>query len=185
MSSELGINEILRRSQQEFNRLTEFCIQFPDDLFFQQPSEDKWSPAQHLKHLIISTRTTTAAYALPKFLVRMVGGRPNRPSSSYEALVTKYQAILQQGAKAKGRYIPGAIMASKGKNTLLEQWKKVTDHYLDAVKKNWTSDQLDKYIVSHPALGKITLRELSYFTIYHTYHHYNIIANSKFYKESL
>jgi hypothetical protein len=84
----------------------------------------------------------------------MVGGRPNRPSSSYEALVTKYQAILQQGAKAKGRYIPGAIKASNGKNTLLEQWKKVTDHYLDAVKKNWTSDQLDKYIVSHPALGK-------------------------------
>ena len=185
MSSELVIDEILQRSQQEFNRLTEFCIQFPDDLFFQQPSEDKWSAAQHLKHLIISTRITSAAYALPKFLVRMVGGRPNRASRSYEALVAKYQAKLQQGGKASGRYIPGKINASIGKNPLLTQWKKVTGLYLDAIKKNWTNNQLDKYIVSHPLLGKITLRELSYFTIYHTYHHYNSIMNSKLHKEIL
>jgi len=180
MSSELGIDEIVKRSQQEFNRFTEFCIQFPDDRFFLQPSDAKWSAAQHLKHLIISTRTTTAAYALPKFLVRMVGGRPNRASCSYEALVEKYQAKLQQGAKARGRYIPGTIKASTGKNPLLTQWNKATRLYLDAIKKNWTTDQLDKYMVSHPALGKITLRELSYFTIYHTYHHYNNIKNSKF-----
>jgi len=180
MSSQLGIDEILKRSQEEFNRLTEFCIQFPDLHFFQQPSDDKWSAAQHLKHLIISTRTTTAAYALPKFLVRLVGGRPNRPSLSYEALVIKYQAKLRQGAKASGRYIPGKIKATNGKNSLLTQWNKTTRLYLDAIKKNWTNDQLDKYIVSHPALGKITLRELSYFTIYHTYHHYNIIKISKF-----
>ena len=180
MSNVLGIEEILRRSNQEFNRLTEFCIQFPDHPFFQQPSDDKWSAAQHLKHLIISTRTSTAAYALPKFLVRIVGGKPDRPSRSYEALVIKYQARLQQGAKASGRYIPGNIKATIGKNPLLRQWNKATQLYLDAIKKNWTSDQLDKYMVSHPALGKITLRELSYFTIYHTYHHYNIIKHSKF-----
>ena len=180
MTSELGIDEILKRSQQEFNRLTEFCIQFPDHRFFQQPAEDKWSAAQHLKHLIISTRTTTAAYALPKFLVRIVGGKPNRPSLSYETLVIKYQAKLRQGAKASGRYIPGKIKASNGKNPLLTQWNKATRLYLDAIKKNWTNGQLDKYIVSHPLLGKITLRELSYFTIYHTYHHYNNIKNSKF-----
>ncbi len=179
MSSELGIDEILKRSQQEFNRLTEFCIQFPDERFFLQPSEDKWSAAQHLKHLIISTRTTTAAYALPKFLVRIVGGRPNRASRGYETLVEKYKAKLQQGGKASGRYIPGTIKASTGKNSLLTQWNKTTRVYLDAIKKNWTNDQLDKYIISHPLLGKITLRELSYFTIYHTYHHYNNIKNPK------
>ena len=110
----------------------------------------------------------------------MVGGKPNRASRSYEALVIKYQEKLQQGGKASGRYIPGIIKASNGKNPLLEQWKKVTGLYLDAIRKNWTNDELDKYIVGHPLLGKITLRELSYFTIYHTYHHYNTITTSRF-----
>jgi hypothetical protein len=31
--------------------------------------------------------------------------------------------------------------------------------------------KLDNFIAPHPLLGKITLRELCYFTIYHTQHH--------------
>ena len=41
--------------------------------------------------------------------------------------------------------------------------------------KKWKDAQLDQYIAPHPLLGKITVRELCYFTIYHTQHHLNII----------
>jgi len=43
------------------------------------------------------------------------------------------------------------------------------------IEKKWKEPQLDQYIAPHPLLGKITLRELCYFTIYHTKHHLNII----------
>lgn len=177
MSNTLHIDEIVERSQEEFNRLTILCNQIPDDRFFHQAHADKWSIAQHLQHLIISTRTTTAAYALPKFLVRLIGGRPNRPSHSYEELVDKYKMKLQRGGKANGRYIPKEIKAGNGKEEILFRWKKTTTHYLKSIKDNWSDERLDKYIVMHPLLGKITLRELCYFTIYHTYHHHTNIKN--------
>ena len=38
-------------------------------------------------------------------------------------------------------------------------------------------EDLDRYLAPHPLLGKITLRELAYFTIYHTHHHLQIIKD--------
>jgi hypothetical protein len=54
---------------------------------------------------------------------------------------------------------------------MLEKWFAVTGNYLQAIKSNCKEAQLDQYLVPHPLLGKITLRELGYFTIYHTQHH--------------
>jgi hypothetical protein len=42
---------------------------------------------------------------------------------------------------------------------------------MHAIGSKWKDPQLDKYIAPHPLLGKITLRELGYFTIHHMYHH--------------
>ena len=39
----------------------------------------------------------------------------------------------------------------------------------------WTEKQMDEFILPHPLLGKITLREMMYFTIHHADHHRNLI----------
>lgn len=171
MNSTLSLEEILKQSNLVFNQLSDFAGQIPETHFFEKPFPDKWSIAQHLKHLIISTKTTTAAYALPKFLIQLVAGKPNRPSRSYEELVKKYRQQLEDGAKASGRYIPDTVSVSTGKQNLIILWQKTTAQYIQALQKNWTNEKLDQYIVKHPVLGKITLRELCYFTIYHTQHH--------------
>ena len=36
--------------------------------------------------------------------------------------------------------------------------------------------QLDAYLLPHPLLGKLTLREMLYFTIYHVEHHGRLVA---------
>ncbi len=38
--------------------------------------------------------------------------------------------------------------------------------------------QLDTFILPHPLLGKVTLREMLYSTIYHVQHHQKQIKNS-------
>jgi len=167
--------EILIESEKVFLDLTAFCLTIPDPVFFRQPNE-KWSIAQNVHHLITSTKTSTAAYALPLFLVRLIGGKPNRPSRSYEESVSRYKEKLAAGAKARGRYAPGQIKTSVGKERVLANWSHTTGLYLQAIKKNRTDQQLDRYIVPHPILGKITLRELCYFNIYHTIHHLDIIG---------
>jgi hypothetical protein len=164
--------EILTASKVIFNQFTDTCLQIPDKSFFSKPHE-KWSIAENVDHLNRSVKTTRLAYSLPKLLVRMFFGKPNRSSRTYEELVAKYKLRLEQGGKASGRYIP-KITATK-KMEIMQQWQKSNEKYLEALELNWNNGQLDQYIAPHPLLGKITLRELCYFTIYHTEHHLNSI----------
>ena len=164
--------EILTASKRIFNQFTEVCLQTPDEKFFALPKE-KWSIAENADHLIRAIKTTQLAYSLPKFFGRMIFGKPNRSSRSYEELVEKYKLKLAQGGKATGRYIPKVI--ARKKFELMKEWQKRNQKYLESLELRWKDQQLDQYIAPHPLLGKITLRELCYFTIYHTEHHLNII----------
>jgi len=140
------------------------------DTFFYQPKE-KWSIAQNVNHLTISANATRLAFLLPKFIIRLYTGRPNRASRSYDELVTRYHMKLEQGGKASGRYIPKPISPATGKENLLQAFATSMDKLINAIEKKSNDPQLDQYIAPHPLLGKITLRELCYFTIYHTIHH--------------
>jgi hypothetical protein len=164
--------EILKASKTIFNQFTDVCLQVPDEKFFLQPKE-KWSIAENADHLIRAIKITRLAYSLPKFFVRMAFGKPNRDSRSYEELVAKYKLKLEQGGKATGRYIPKVTVPKKVE--LMKEWQKRNEKYLESLELKWKDQQLDQYIAPHPLLGKITLRELCYFTIYHTEHHLNII----------
>jgi len=170
MTDHLTIDKIaeqLHAAGTEFNR---YCSTLGDEQFFYQPA-GKWSAAQQVKHLITATNTSRLAFTLPKFLVRWVGGRPNRASRNYDELVAKYKLKLEQGGRASGRYIPQSIPAGYGKERLLHHFIKAMDKMALSVKKKWKEPQPDQYVAPHPLLGKITLRELCYFTIHHTYHH--------------
>ncbi len=151
-----------------------FCNDIDKDLFFFQPVE-KWSVAQNVKHLILSANTTKLAFSLPKFIGRIYVGKPNRPSRNYDDLVINYKLKLKEGGRASGIYIPKVVSPQTGKETLLTSFSKSMENLISGIDKKWGDQQLDKFLAPHPLLGKITLRELCYFTIYHTYHHLNII----------
>lgn len=153
---------------------TSFCETLTDEIFFHQP-EIKWSIAQDISHLITATNSSRLAYTLPKFVVRLYTGKPNRPSRSYDELVEKYKIKLAKGGKASGRFVPKPIAAAKGKQQLLSNFSVAMHKLALAIEKKWETNQLDQYLAPHPLLGKITLRELGYFNIYHTYHHLALI----------
>lgn len=170
MTGSLTIEEITNRLHQAAGDFTNYCSTLSDEQFFYQPGE-KWSAAQQVKHLIKAADMARLAFILPKFMVRLVGGRPNRPSRTYDELVAKYKLKLEQGGRASGRYIPKPIPVSYGKKKLLARFSKAMQKITASVEHKWKESQPDQYIAPHPLLGKITLRELCYFTIHHTYHH--------------
>lgn len=167
-------NEIIRQLNVASEELTGFCSGIDAEIFFRQPPV-KWSIAQNVKHLITSTATARLAYRLPKWFVRIYVGIPNHPSSSYDELVEKYKTILNAGGKARGRYIPKAVWPKGGRDRLLHDFSNAMVSLSKDIDHHWKEEQLDRYLAPHPALGKITLRELAYFTIYHAGHHLNII----------
>ena len=169
--------EIITASENVFKQFSETCDAINDTGLFSR-SDNKWSVAENIQHLIISTNTTALAYYLPKFLVKWIGGTPNRKSGSFDELKEKYYKKLSEGGRASGRFVPKPIEIKYGKQKLMSNWNKATLKYISALTNKRTDNDLDNYLARHPLLGRITLRELCYFTIFHTEHHLSSIQKT-------
>lgn len=44
---------------------------------------------------------------------------------------------------------------------------------MQAALGKWSDKALDSYLLPHPLLGKMTVREILFFTLYHNLHHVN------------
>ncbi|MCB0795785.1 MAG: DinB family protein [Flavobacteriales bacterium] len=137
------------------------------------PANGKWSPAQHLEHIRIGLELTDKALTVPPFLLRWRFGRPNRPGRDYDALVQRYQEKLAAGGRAPSRFVPKNVAVAE-----IPAMASAIMQYADRIARKasrWSDRRIDRYLVPHPLLGKITLRELFYFTIYHAQHHQALI----------
>lgn len=143
------------------------------DALFNTSKENKWTPAENISHLITATKMTLLAFKLPKAVPALLYGKGNGTSRDYEALAGSYNQQLAAGAKATGAYVPKKTDYDRTKlsNLILKEGQKL----VYAINNNWTEEQLDNYRVTHPILGKLTMRELAYFTIYHNIHHMETI----------
>ena len=166
--------EILQSANQIFNEVTEMSRQMDTAAFFEKKN-GKWSVAENVQHLILSARMTNLAYRLPLILVRLLAGKSNRPSKTFEELQNQYFKKLEEGAKASASFVPKPLSVCDSKEKLMEEWEKISSGFYKAVQNKRTEKDLDIYLVKHPLLGKITLRELCYFTIFHTRHHLETI----------
>ena len=136
---------------------------------FESTPAGKWSPGQNLDHLIRSIKPLVIAYGLPKFMLKWIFGKANRPSKSFEALVEKYKLKLLAGGTASARFQPQAITFDD-KEKLIKKYYILKTHLVKKI-NHWQEADLDNYILPHPLLGKLTLREMLFFTIYHNEHH--------------
>lgn len=168
MNKEL-IADMLRDNHSQFIQQ----LQQLNEADFCYAPEGKWTAAQQLDHIVRSVSPVNMAMGLPKIIVRWKFGTANRPSKTYEGLVEKYTRKLQEGGKASGRFVPPAIEAAQ-KKILLTQLSVVVDKLCRKITKH-TEEALDKYILPHPLLGKLTLREMLYFTAYHVVHHRQLV----------
>src|SRR4026208_1847755 len=142
---------------------------------FEVSPNGKWSAGQNLDHLIRAVKPLQLAYDLPKFVLRILFGKTNRPSKTYDELVAKYKAKLASGGRASGPFIPPFIGFEK-KGELIKKYAEQKQKLIAKIEKQNEKD-LDVYILPHPLLGKVTLREMLYFTIHHNEHHLETVKN--------
>jgi hypothetical protein len=101
--------------------------------------------------------------------LKLIFGKANRPSRSYEALVEKYQSKLAAGGKSTPRFLPADVQMEEREKSV-HVLTGIVDSLVHQINK-FSETQLDTLILPHPLLGKLTLREMLYFTIYHVGHH--------------
>lgn len=149
-----------------------FILSLTDNDFLFSP-QYKWTAGQQLDHIHRSVSPLVTGLSLPKLILKMIFGKSNRPSKEYDAVIKKYHLKIEAGGKASGRFIPPEINPGQKyhlKNKLISALKKLNSRI-----DKFTEEELDEFILPHPLLGKITIREMLYFTIYHVEHHHQII----------
>ena len=135
---------------------------------FARPSKEAWSPGEIVEHLRLAVRPLNFALGLPRFVLALFG-RP-RGSRSYEQVVEKYRARLAEGARATAPFVPPRLLASMDTEVLVGKFREAYLTYGGRLVKAGAS--LDTGTLPHPILGRLSLREMSFFILYHLRHHH-------------
>lgn len=136
---------------------------------------DAWTPAEHLQHLNIAVSAVARGLSISPWILGLRFGRARRPSRSFAEVRDDYRDRLARGGRARGRFVPPREDLSPEHTTarqaeLLARWQRVNSR-LTASLERWSDRNLDRIRLPHPILGKITAREMVFFTIYHGHHH--------------
>ena len=148
--------------------ILDYVTALTDEQFVARPN-NKWSAAETLQHLFLSTRALNRALSSPrKFFDQWP--RANRPSRSLDEIKAAYLAALAGSpVGAPDSVLPRAEdMASRADVT--ERFDTVTKDLI-TILDSWTETDLDQYQVPHPRLGLLTVREFFGFSAYHILHH--------------
>ena len=133
----------------------------------------KWTAAQQIEHILRAVRPVSMALRVPKWFLRWRFGKPNRPPRDFEGLVQRYKEKLEAGGRASGRFVPPAIPAREVGRITASLRSRVGA--LTRRVDTWTEEELDAFLLPHPLLGKLTVREMLFFTIYHVQHHQALV----------
>jgi hypothetical protein len=100
-------------------------------------------------------------------------GKPGTSSRTYEEICAIYGAEIAKGAKAAGTFLPSQDTPDDPhdkKAEMLTQLSLVIEK-LASVLETWEEKDLDEAQLPHPIIGKITVREMLFFTIHHNLRH--------------
>lgn len=164
--------ELFAALKDSHQRVVNWFTEMPVDEFFQREG-DAWSASDNVDHLIRSHKPIAKALKLPKITLKAMFGSVDQPSRSYEAICQIYKDTLAAGGVASGRFLPDQQTPEKSeiaKAELLSQFLKASADLVSIAEK-WREADLDNYFLPHPLIGKLTIREMLYFTIYHNLRH--------------
>lgn len=127
---------------------------------------NRWSYAKNLDHLVRSVSPVVGAMRLPKLILRLLFGK-GTTRKTYQQIHDAYKAELRGGAQAPSRFVPSNSFSQQQR---IAKWLTVSRALEKCIEAS-DEQQLDNLRLPHPILGKITVREMLYFTDIHAQHH--------------
>jgi len=161
--------EIITGLQESMGAVVDFIESQPDSAF-EVAEEGKWSQGQQLEHLLRSAQPVNLALSFPKFVLEILFGTARRPGRDFAGVISRYTEALEAGGKASGLFVPPKQVAASRKAGLLHAYRNEIEKFEKTVPK-WSDADLDRCVLPHPLIGKLTLREMLFFTIYHNRRH--------------
>ena len=169
-------DDIILKLEEKHNELLHW-LKNQDINKWQSGPEGKWTAGQHAMHLLQSIKALNSAMSIPKFLLKVKFGKSNREVRDYDTVVNRYQERLidAQGLTFKGSQNM-KVPTTHEKQYILNRLQ-VENKKLQYKTKKWSEKQLDSYILPHPLMGKMPVREIVMWTAHHVEHHTNSLKD--------
>jgi hypothetical protein len=164
----MTIPEIQSELSRRHTAFCDFITNLSEDEF-NFAREGKWTAGQQLDHIRRAVSLLPLGLRLPTFVRRLFFGNSSE-SLTYDLLVVKYKKVLEAGGKASGPFIPSPVAFSDRKKIAHKLQNSITK--INDLLASCSESKLDSSRLPHPLLGKLTLREMMMFTVYHVDHHF-------------
>lgn len=166
-------DELIAALKNSHQRAQAWFAAIPAHEFFARQGE-VWSASDNVDHLVKAIKPVAKAMRLPKAALQTMFGKPGQASRTYEEICSIYRAEIARGAKASGSFLPNQETPGEDsenkKAELLQRLSNVFENLISNAGK-WGENELDEYQLPHPLIGKLTVREMLFFTIYHNLRH--------------
>ncbi|MCC6330097.1 MAG: DinB family protein [Acidobacteria bacterium] len=162
--------EIIDRLRANYGKFADLVASMPEKDFTFSLGGEKWTAGQQTDHLCRSLAPLNDALKMPALVLKTMFGAADHITASYDELVARYQDKLAAGGKASPRFTPEAITFGQ-RDELLNELRSHLEKLCSEIEM-MDEPALDKLMLPHPLIGKLTLREMFYFTIYHAEHHH-------------
>ncbi len=162
--------DIVQALEEKHQTLLNWLENHDDDKWEVGP-KDQWTAGQQALHLLQSISTLNNALTIPKFVLKFKFGKANRDVRDYQTVVNRYHERLKEVNGATfGPSRNMKIPKLKEKPYLLDRIQ-VENKKLQYKTNKWDDKQLDSYVLPHPLMGKMPIREIIMWTAYHVEHH--------------
>jgi DinB superfamily len=132
--------------------------------------QQKWTAGQQLEHIVLCVKPLVKVLSMDKLTIEQNFGISTKPSINYNLLISNLKTKLQEGGKAPEKFLPEVVLPEH-KNNVSESLMKAIEELSSKI-ENFSEKELDILMLPHPLLGKITIREMLYVTLFHVEHHH-------------
>lgn len=172
----MTISEIKTSLSESLQGIADFLQQVPE-MAWPRPQNGKWTIAQEVEHILIANTGTARLLSPPGRTIWRPGAQPSR---TYDGIKEEYLTGLAANPGINNPATnPSTESTQKTPQQQLANWQHTSQALLSAVDAI-SEEELDEYTVwKHPFLGPFTVREMLYFTDYHTRHHTSILKKKQ------
>lgn len=123
-----------------------------------------WPIRRQMHHLTKSVGPVVLGLRLPKWALRLLFGTNDGPVRTMDQLITAYDAAMGPSPQSPRAYVPSGRASLERMN---RQWTALETGLMRSL-DTWTDAELDRLRLPHPTIGRMPVREILLFTLYHT-----------------
>lgn len=166
--------EVIDELRSKYGAFADFVAELQETDFLFSLNGEKWAAGQQIEHLCLSVEPLVKGLRAPEFALKAMFGKADHPSASYDELVARYRGALAAGGTAPASFRPDEIAFVRN-DEFVAKLRELIEKLCTKIEK-FDEEKLDQLVLPHPLLGKLTMREMFYFTIYHAEHHHKLTA---------